>query len=76
MSLNFHDWFCRDVLRLPEKAARREALRRKLQVRLGLKREQLLKKRRDRPSGLPEGREAQGLQPEGDGGVTVYPEVQ
>ena len=76
MSLNFYDWFCRDVLRLSEKRARREALRRKLQQRLKLKKARQARKKWHKPSGLPEGHNIEGLQSEGDGDVTVYPEVQ
>ena len=76
MSLDFYDWFCRDVLRLSDKAARREALRKRLRVRLDLKKAQQAKKNQPRPSGLPEGHSIEGLQPEDDGDVTVYPEVQ
>lgn len=70
MSLNFYHWFYRDVLRLSDKAARREALRRKLEQRMELKKSRARTRGRQEHTGLPEGHEV-----EADGDITAYPEV-
>ena len=75
MSLDFYRWFCRDVLRLSDKAARREALRRELERRMELKKSRARARSCQEHTGLPEGHKAATLSVEADGDITVYPEV-
>mgnify|MGYP000078865269 CR=1 FL=1 len=71
MSLDFYHWFCRDVLRLPDEAARREACCRENERRIQLRKIQ--EQKTQESLGSHKSRDAQVFQLEGDGDITVYP---
>jgi len=76
MNENLHFFFCRHILRMSKKKAEREARRRGLLDDLELTRSRRESQRRQKPGELSGKHAASGLQVEGDGDITVYPEVQ
>jgi hypothetical protein len=73
MSLESYRWFYRDVVRLPDKAAWIRASQRETERRQEVRQREARRAPEDY-TGLPDGVE-QIDSSEGDGDVTVYPEV-